>query len=280
MKGREGLPDQLPSLAVCAVLAMVGSSGSARAQALTVGSPGPNQFHLTATAGERANTNAFFEEGTPQGDYVSTFQLDLAARRQSPRTNWSLDYRPLLNHYLNFSELDSSSHALDAAANYTLTPRSRLALRELFSVSRDPVLVASPQTGDSPLLNNTFRRSRSSADIGFTRDMSRSISLVAGAQYGLNRFEDPNATDADAYAARLGLAGKVGRADTVTGTYSPGRLHLEPPVPVIPLPTPENPDPHVAQGQGATSHELGVGWNHGTEATWTSELFVDRKSVV
>ena len=261
-------------------LVLAGETGIARGQALAVGTQGPDEFHLTATVGERTNSNVFFAAGEPQGDYISTLVLALSVRRHSPRTAWSLDYRPILSHYLDFSELDSFSQAFDGAANYRLSERAKLTIRETFTLSRDPIIVAVPQAGDSPILTNTQKRWRNLSGLDFTQDLSPSLSWLGGVQYYANRFDDPNSVDNNGLIGTLSMSGLVGKEDTLTGLYSPGFVSFyssEPTFDADPCAT-ALPDEVVAQTisrtQGSTAHQFGIGWTHADARAWETELAV------
>ena len=259
-------------------LVLASGTGIARGQALAVGTQGPDEFHLTATIGERNNSNVFFEAGEPQGDYVSTLVLDLNARRHSPRTVWSLTYRPILSHYLDFSELDSFSQAFDGSANYRLSERTKLTIREFFTLSRDPIIVAVPQTGDSPILTNTQKRWRNLSGVDLTQDLSRSLSWVGGVVYYANRFEDPGSTDNNGLIGRLELDAALGKEDSLMGLYSPGFVTFYNTDPAF------DADPcggaipdqlvvqSVSQTQGSTAHQFGVGWTHADSRAWGADF--------
>src|SRR5215467_13479557 len=57
--------------------------------------PPANELHLNLAMGERGTSNPTFapESQEYQGDYITDLRPDLAMRRKSPRTDWSLDYR-------------------------------------------------------------------------------------------------------------------------------------------------------------------------------------------
>jgi len=274
------------------VVVLAGWTGIARSQAVTKEKPGvtagkqavttgkqePDEFHLTATVGERTNSNVFFAAGEPQGDYISTLVLALSVRRHSPRTEWFLNYRPILSHYLDFSELDSFSQAFDGSATYSLTERSRLSIRETFTLSRDPVIVAVP--GDSPILTNTQKRWRNLSGIDYSQELSQSLSWEGGVQYYANRFDDPGSTDNNGLIGTLSMSALVAKEDTLTGLYSPGFVSFyssEPTFAVDPCAT-ALPDEVVAQTlsqtQGSTAHQFGVGWIHADTRAWGAELAV------
>jgi len=247
-------------------------------QAVTTGTQEPDEFHLTATVGERTNSNVFFAAGEPQGDYISTLVLALSVRRHTPRTEWFLNYRPILSHYLDFSELDSFSQAFDGSATYRLTERSRLSIRETFTLSRDPVIVAVPQAGDSPILTNTQKRWRNLSGVDYSQELSRSLSWVGGVQYYANRFDDPGSTDNNGLIGTLSMSAIVGKEDTLTGLYSPGFVSFyssEPTFAADPCAT-ALPDQVVAQTisrtQGSTAHQFGVGWSHADTNPWGAEF--------
>jgi hypothetical protein len=247
-------------------------------QPVTTGKQEPNEFHLTATVGERTNSNVFFEAGEPQGDYISTLVLALNVRRTSPRTEWSLNYRPILSHYLDFSELDSFSQAFDGGASYRLGERTRLLIRETFTLSRDPVIVALPQSGESPILTNTQKRWRNLSGFDFTQDLSRSLSWAGGVQYYANRFDDPGSTDNNGLIGDLSLTAVLGKEDTLTGSYTPGFVSFyssEPTFAADPCAT-AIPDQLVvqtiSQTQGSTAHQFGVGWTHSDARAWETEI--------
>ena len=266
------------SMSLSLGLVLAGWTGISRGQALAVGTQGPDEFHLTTTIGERTNSNVFFASGEPQGDYVSTLILELNARHTSPRTFWSLNYRPILSHYLDFSELDSFSQAFDGGANYRLSERARLTIRETFTLSRDPIIVAVPQAGDSPILTNTQRRWRNLSGMDFTQELSRSLSWTGGVQYYANRFEDPNFIDNNGLIGNVSLSGIVGKEDTLTGLSAPGFVSFYTSEPVFAADpcAAAIPDQVVAQTisqtRGSTAHQVGVGWTHADGNGWGTEL--------
>ena len=273
MKLRCGPRRPRRSLALPLGVVLVGWVGAARGQALTVGSSGPDEFHLIATVGVRPNSNVLFESGNSQGDYITTIALGLNARRHSPRTDWSLNYRPILNHYMDFSELDHLSQAFNGGADYSLSPRSKMQIRETFTFSQDPIIVASPETGDSPILTNTQKRWRNLSDIGFARAVSPSISWSTGVTYYANRFEDTNATDNNGILGRLDLNVALGKHDTLTGAYTPGYVSFkshepafDPCDPASTLPTTKTQTIH------STANQLGLGWTHATGRSWQTDL--------
>ncbi len=261
-------------------LALAGGTGIVRGQALAVGTQGPDEYHLTATIGERPNSNVFFSAGAPQSDYITTLALELNVRRHTPRTEWSLNYRPVLSHYLDFSELDSFSQAFYGAANYRLSERTSLQIREAFTLSRDPIIVATPETGDSPILTNTQKRWRNLSGVNFSQGLSRSLSWTGGVQYYANRFDDPDFTDNNGLIGNVSLTGVLGREDTLTGLYAPAFITFYSSEPAF------NADPcagavadqlvtqTVSQTQGSTANQFGIGWDHSRAGAWSTELYV------
>jgi hypothetical protein len=126
-----------------------------------------------------------------------------------------------VSHYLDFSELDSFSQAFDGGASYRLSERTRLLIRETFTLSRDPIIVAVPQTGDSPILTNTQKRWRNLSGFDFTQEISRALSWTGGAQYYANRFDDPGSTDNNGLIGDLSLTATLGKEDTFTLFFFP-----------------------------------------------------------
>jgi len=278
VRDSSGLSRRRLTVGISLGVVLAGWSGIARGQALAVGTQGPDEYHLTATVGERTNSNVFFAEGEPQGDYISTLVLALNVRRHSPRTEWSLNYRPILSHYLDFSELDSFSQAFDGGASYRLSERTRFLIRETFTLSRDPVIVALPQTGESPILTNTQKRWRNLSGFDFAQELSRSLSWTGGAQYYANRFDDPGSVDNNGVIGDLTLTASLGKEDTLTGSYFPGFVSFyssEPTFAADPC-AGAIPDQVVAQTisqtQGSTAHQLGIGWTHSDGRVWETEL--------
>jgi len=252
---------------------MVGGWSFARGQtATTVGEQGPDEYHMTATLGMRNNSNVHFEEGSSQGDYISTLGLALWMRRHSPRTAWSLNYRPIFNHYLQFSELDSMSQAFDGNADYRLTERVRFQLRETFSLSRDPIIVATPQTGDSPVLTETDndKRWRNNSGMNLIQDLSPRLSWGIGGVYYANRYENPELSDNNGVIGSLNLNSSIGTNSFLSGTYSPGFVTFYPsgepafnPNPCTnAIPPDQTITEVVGQTEGSTAHQLGLSWRH------------------
>ena len=233
-----------------------------------------NDFHALATLGERWNSNVHFEpeDGSPESDYIGTLQLQLLTHRHSDRTSWGLNYRPLFSHYHENSDLDSLSHVFDADASYKLARRSTLTLQERFSQSEDPLIVtAPPESGDAAILTDTERRSRNLTGLDIDMDLSRSVALSVGALYGGNWFENPRATDSDFYVGRIGLSGKLGREDSLSGSYAYSVLNLDPPEPTFTVPP--IPGEVVTQNVDTTSNELGLGWTHSV-TRWASDIYL------
>lgn len=214
-----------------------------------------NQFHLDISAGARSNSNAFFDpvDGTPQQDYVGTLVADFSAIRSSPRTAWRMNYVPVVNRYQTFEELDSVSHNFNYAGRYRLGARGGLNINEHFTLSNDPIVVATPQEGDAPLLTtNTSRVTRNRAEVKFDREMSRKTRFNIGATHIFNRYEDENFDDSDGVLGVAGLDFLVGRFDTVGVVVSGGRLQFE-----------EEGVPDV------TSESAALNWGHATERSRT-----------
>jgi hypothetical protein len=190
---------------------------------------GPNEFHLDLTAGARSNSNAFFDpvDGSPQHDYVGTLVADLSVRRSSPRTAWNMDYIPVVNHYQTFSELDSTSHALNFAGRYRMGSRGGLNLQEHFTLSNDPVVVSAPQEGDAPILTNTSRVLRNRAEVKYDHEMSRTSHFNIGATHILNRYADGEFQDSDGVLGQMAFDFALGRQDSLGVTVSGGRLQFD-----------------------------------------------------
>jgi hypothetical protein len=243
-----------------------------------VGTQGPDQYHLTASVGERPNSNVFFTAGEPQSDYITTVALTLDIKRHSPRTEWALNYRPVMSHYLEFSELDSLSQAFNGAASYTLSERTKLEIRETFTLSRDPVIVATPETGESPILTNTQKRWRNQSGIDFSQALSRSLSWGTGVVYYANRFDDPFSTDNNGLIGRLALSGVVGKGNTLSGAYTPGFITFystDPTFDADPCATAVSGELVTqtrSRTQSSTAHQLGVGWIHTAGRAWEVDL--------
>lgn len=250
---------------------LAGLGSQARGQTATaVGEEGPNEYHLTTTLGIRNNSNVRFETGSSEGDYIGTLGLALDLRRHSPRTSWTLNYRPVFNHYMQFSELDSLSQAFDGQGNYRLTERVKFQIRESFTYSRDPIIVATPQTGDSPVLTDTDKRWRNNAGMNLTQDLSSSLSWGAGAVYYANRYENPDLADNYGVIGSLSLNSAVGRSDYLSGTYAPGFINFDPPAEPSFDPDPCTnaipPDQTITEVRGqtetSTAHQVGISWRH------------------
>ncbi|HEU5182751.1 MAG TPA: hypothetical protein VFW45_18330 [Candidatus Polarisedimenticolia bacterium] len=197
--------------------------------------PTPNQFHLDFNAGARSSSNVFFDpdDGSPQQDYIGTLVMDLSATRTSPRTAWTMAYVPVLNHYQTYDQLDSTSHAFNYTGRYRLGVRGGLNLQEHFTLSNDPIIVSTPQEGDSPILANNQRVTRNRAEINMDRELSRRTRFNIGATHILNRYEDENFQDSDGLLGLIGLDFAVRREDTLGMSLSGGRLQFEDDVPDV-----------------------------------------------
>ena len=233
-----------------AVMVLLASSlgGVARAQTPAPAKPAPDRFDLSLALGERSTSNPAFQPDnqSPDGDYVSDLRADLAGARKTQRTDWSLHYRPFYTRYRVNDQFDTSNHALDWDGSYRLSRLTNLKLLERFSYSRDPIQVASPETGDSPVLTRQTKRWRNAADAGVDLGLSRSVSFLMGAFARVDRYQDPGLADTNTYTGRVGVLDHLGRQDRLATTYSYSRFLL-------------NSD----AASDVSSHGLDVEWSHG-----------------
>jgi hypothetical protein len=224
--GSRGLP-------AAAILGLGVAAGSARAQTREVPPAGsapvsPNESDLTVSAGERYSSNPRFEpdSASAEGDYVTDLHLDLSMRRHSVRSLWSLRYTPSYARYRENSQLDTSNHAFDFKGAYDASRRWKILLGERFVYRRDALYTSgSGDTADVTILTES-KRWRSFTDAAADVELSRSLTLQAGLNAGVDRFQDEALVDSETYAGRLGLRRQLNRDHSVSATYVHSRFLL------------------------------------------------------
>ena len=210
--------------------------------------PAPSGFDLNLGLGIRHTSNAGLEPaGGTEGDSITDMRAEIAGHRGSQRTDWSARYAPLYTRYGSNGQFDAVNHALTVDARYALTQRSKLALSDRFSASRDLTHLDTADTSGDPVILTEFtRRWRNFADAAFDANLTRDLSLQCGASSRIERFDLNPSVDSNMTSARVGLRKQVGRQDGFSTTYGYSRFGFE------------------NQGvNGAESHGLDLAWTHG-----------------
>lgn len=223
---------------------------SLSAQVRGVDAPTPNGFNLALQMGERFTSNSRFqgEDSDPQGDYITDLGLNVTARRESARTDWSLEYTPNYTSFHQKTRTEFTNHNFDYHGTYLVSERATLKLRDSFFYSRDPIEAGRTERGEVIVLTDEKRRWRQAAEIDMDFDASRNITLRTGVQARVNRFEDPDLTDSQRYLARLGLSQKIGRQNNFEVTYAFSYFDLD--------------------GEGrddSRAHGINFGWSRGDQ---------------
>jgi hypothetical protein len=193
--------------------------------------PPPNQFSLTGALGERATSNPRGETdaSSPEGDYVSDLRLDLSVSRRSERTDWKLGYQPFYTQYRESNDLDTTNHTFDFDGRYDLSRRMKLSLSQHGNYSRNPLYVARFETGNAPIVTSETKRWSSVSSLNLATNLSRNLTLNAGATFGLTRFEDPTFYDSQSYSANAGISKALSRDQTISVNYTYSHFFLTAP---------------------------------------------------
>jgi hypothetical protein len=214
----------------------------------------PGRLDLWVSAGRRYSSNPRFqgdlEEFDP--DSISELRADLSGGRTTDRTAWSLRYRPAYTRYRDREnqDLDTAVHALEADGSFLLSRRVKLGFLQRFVSTRDPGLVERPGTGETTVLTRQGRRWVDVSDASLEIGVSPLVSLVFGAGARIDRFEDPAFRGSDQWTGRAGAGRRVGRQDSILGSYTFSRYQLG--------------DDGSADSD---SHTLDATWTHGAPGT-------------
>lgn len=212
--------------------------------------PTPNEFDLSFRLGERSTSNSRFqgEDSDPPGDYITDLGLHVSARRESARTEWSLEYTPNYTSFYQNTRAETTNHHFRSQATYLLSETATLNLRERFFYSRDPVEAGRTESGEVVVLTDESRRWRNATEIDLDFATSQTITLKTGVQARVNRFEDPDFTDTERYSAHLGLGQRIGKLNDLDIAYTFSHFDLD-----------------VEGREDSDSHGIDFGWSRGRQ---------------
>jgi hypothetical protein len=194
-------------------------------------------FDPQLEVGASATNNVTYqgEGSSDKSDIIGVLAATLALTGESPQNQWNFRYRPEVQRYQDFDDLDHDEHRVDLDWSTALGRRSRLGTQATWELTQTQGI---PEQIGDPDLFATPRTDRQYGHLNFTlnREQSRlwSWNLSGGAQ--AHRYDaiegliDPVGTtleDREEYAAAFGLTRQHSAKTAVGGVLRWEHFDLE-----------------------------------------------------
>lgn len=177
--------------------------------------PGQLRVLLEAEGGVRSDGNygqvSRLETAELESDTLARGGFNLKLSYDLPRLDLALDYRPAYEWVLDDSDVNGFNHRLDLGLTADLSRRLGLSVRERLMKSRGLDLYSPFTAAEEMALPRRGDLLSHSLDTAFDLQLTRRMSMVAGATHTLRTFDEDEPAlrplrDTETLAARLGAA--------------------------------------------------------------------------
>ena len=206
-------------------------AGGAFALLAVAAGAGPPTLELGAEAAVGWDSNVASSSRNEQDDVIFRIGPRLTLEDRDGRVEWSLEYAPDYNDYLDFSQLDAWDHDVRAEVDWQVDPRTNLVVRDRY-LDFSTFARFNEQGGDvdAALGLDLQGIERNVLDVELTRQFSRGRFFGFYLNATTNDFEEDARVDNRSASARLAYSQAVTPTDTLGGFVRYLRQRFERPV--------------------------------------------------
>ncbi len=207
----------------------------------------PWTWQTGLSVAEQVNDNVFLRPGGPPPllptdpdlrerlDSVTTLSATLRIQRKGDRLTVDARYRPEVNLYAKYDDLNSVSHRGVATLKIVglgpgLLQQAQLDLSDAVTLSTKKLgALETTTTPPAPFTVDTGRTDtlRNTASAALLLPFTDAVSATLGYSHSINEYEDMTLIDSIEQTVSVSLSNRLSERTTVSGTYSAHRFDFE-----------------------------------------------------